>query len=290
MLATALTLLAAATLSPLYGAPARDPAPAEKPLAAKQAAIRVVLPPPGRRLPLPLIAGPSDARRPLVVLDPGHGGVDRGAMESDGQDEKSLALGLATALRDELVARGRFRVALTRNGDRLLTLEERTGIAGKLGADLFLSIHLASENSPGERGLSIYTQADRASDPIAQRRAAAENGVDRSRDKVLGRQPLAVNHDARQLSRQQVRDRSAVFANLVIRQARGRVRLNARPRRQAPLAVLAGVSAPAVLVEAGSIGDPDDSKALGSAAGRARFAQVAAEAMETYFARLPPER
>ena len=92
---------------------------------------------------LPKVLGPADASRPLVVIDAGHGGHDPGA-GYDGFQEKNIALGLALALRDRLLAHGGIRVALTRSDDTFLALEERTDIARRLGAGLFVSIHADS--------------------------------------------------------------------------------------------------------------------------------------------------
>jgi N-acetylmuramoyl-L-alanine amidase len=289
MLAPVLSLLAAAAvLSPASPVPASDRGWAARSAAAP--VIRVPLPPSGRRLSLPAIAGPAGVDHPLVVIDPGHGGADAGAGRAGEHEEKTVALALARALRDELVAGHRVRVALTRDADRLLTLEERAGIAGQLQADLFVSIHLSRGGPQDTGGLRVYTRADQASDQRAGSLAATENGADRVRNAVLGNPPVAAVWTGSALSPRQVSDRSAVFANLVVRESRGRLRLQANARRQAPLSLLAAVRAPAVLIDAGSLDSADEAAALVSPAGRGRFARVLAQAIETYFARLPPER
>jgi N-acetylmuramoyl-L-alanine amidase len=285
------SLLAAAApaspaASPSWSPSHRAAAPVSVPAAAN-GVIRVPLPPPGRRLPLPAITGPADSRRPLVVIDPGHGGADRGSSAGDDREEKTLALALARAVRDELVGRGHTRVALTRDADRLLTLEERAGIAARLGADLFLSLHLGPATSRADGGLRVYTYGDEPSAAPAAQRAVAENDADRSRGRLLGASSARIERQPGPLTPRQVRERSTVFANLVVRESGGRLRMSADPRGQAPFAVLAGIAAPAVLIDAGSLGE---TQALASPAGRAGFARALADAIGIYFARLPPER
>ncbi len=121
--------------------------------------------------------GPNSAGRPIVVIDAGHGGRDPGAVSVSGEvNEKQLTLELARALSDELVKRGRVRVALTRDGDDYLTLEDRAAVARRLGASLFLSIHMDSAPNPLARGASVYSLADVRCDADAARFALEENG------------------------------------------------------------------------------------------------------------------
>src|SRR6185503_12692823 len=124
------------------------------------------------------VYGAPEARgRPIVVIDPGHGGRDPGATSVSGQvSEKDLTLALARELRDDLVKRGRVRVALTRDGDRYLTLDERAAVARRLDASLFVSLHMDSAPNPLARGATIYSLSDVASDAEAARLAASENG------------------------------------------------------------------------------------------------------------------
>src|SRR5690606_29424137 len=123
----------------------------QAPLFGRSYVVRLALPAEDQALDLPPVQGPRDPGRPLIVIDAGHGGHDPGASGSgllEHMREKTLALGLARALRDELLGGGGIRVALTRDDDRYLVLEERAEIARRLGADLFLSIHA---DSAGEK-------------------------------------------------------------------------------------------------------------------------------------------
>src|SRR5206468_10612420 len=133
-------------------------------------------------------ASPFAKGRPIVVIDAGHGGRDPGATSVSGQvHEKDLTLTLARAVRDELVKRGRVRVAMTRDDDRYLTLDDRAAVARRLNAGLFVSLHMDSAPNPLARGASVYSLSDIASDAEAARFAAAENhgaAVDRAMGSV----------------------------------------------------------------------------------------------------------
>src|SRR6476661_1871399 len=141
--------------------------------AAAQASLTVNLPPPSNDR---IYASPIAKGRPIVVIDAGHGGRDPGATSVSGQvREKELTLVLAQALRDELVKRGRVRVAMTREDDRYLTLDDRAAVARRLNAAMFVSIHVDSAANPLARGASVYSLSDVASDAEAARLAAREN-------------------------------------------------------------------------------------------------------------------
>ena len=143
--------------------------------AAAQASLTVNLPPPVNDR---IFAGATARGRPIVVIDAGHGGRDPGAGSVSGQvREKDLTLVLARALRDELVKRGRVRIAMTRDDDRYLTLEDRAAVARRLNAAMFMSIHIDSAPNPLARGASVYSLSDVASDAEAARLAARENAA-----------------------------------------------------------------------------------------------------------------
>jgi N-acetylmuramoyl-L-alanine amidase len=235
---------------------------------------------------LPRIEGPEDASRPLVVIDPGHGGFDPGASGAEGLKEAQLTLALARALRDEIVRRGRVRVTLTRDGDRFLALEERSGIARRLRAGLFLSIHADAAADQGAGGATLYTLADRASDSAAARIAARENRADTVNGVALGEQPSDVGAILLDLSRRAAIERAASFAGLVLREGQGAIRFRSEPRKSAAFVVLKAPDVPSVLFESGYISNAADAARLTDKAAQAAFARSLASAIEAYFVRV----
>ena len=117
--------------------------------------VRITLPSGAKQIGLPAIEGPADASRPLVVIDAGHGGHDPGASGLHGEKEKTITLALARALRKALLEQGHVRVALTRDDDHFLALDERSGIARRLKADLFVSVHADAAESPDATGATV---------------------------------------------------------------------------------------------------------------------------------------
>lgn len=245
---------------------------------------RIALPPSGGEVGLPRIYGPDDASRPLVVLDAGHGGHDPGA-GADALKEKDLTLALVLALRSELLAGGGVRVAMTREDDRYLLLQERSGIARRLGADLFLSIHADSVESGGVRGASVYTLSETGSNEAAARMAERENRADTVNGVRLADASDTVSAILVDLSQREALQGSETFARLLLREAKGQVRLRDETVQSAAFAVLKSPDMPSVLMETGYISDPEDSALLASRPGQQAFARIAAGAIRAYFAR-----
>lgn len=247
--------------------------------------VRVELPGAGKPIGLPRVYGPPDAARPLVVIDPGHGGRDPGA-GGGALKEKALTLMLAQALRDRLVALGGVRVALTREDDSFLVLEERSDIARRLGADLFLSIHADSvDTNSGATGATVYTLSDRGSNETASRIAARENAADTINGVKLSRQSGTVNAILVELAQRETLAKSQEFARLILREGEGRLRFRERSQQSAAFVVLKSPDLPSVLFEVGYISNPDDAARLASPEGRAAFAATTAGAIRAYFAR-----
>lgn len=247
--------------------------------------VRIPLPAAEPQIDLPTIAGPDDASRPLVVIDAGHGGHDPGASGAGGLKEAQLTLALARALRDELVRRARVRVALTRDGDRFLTLDERFGIARRLNADLFVSIHADAAADEGARGATLYTLSERASDTGAARIAARENRADTINGVALKEQPDDIAAILLDLSRRQTLERSTGFARLILRENRGAIRFRREPLKSAAFVVLKSPDVPSVLFESGYISNADDTARLLDPRARQGFAGAFARAIEAHFAR-----
>lgn len=246
--------------------------------------VRLQLPPSGSEIGLPRISGPLDASRPLVVIDAGHGGHDPGA-GSGALKEKTVTLRLAEALRDQLLEQGGIRVALTRDDDRFLLLPERAGIARRLKADLFISIHADSAPGGEATGATVYTLSDRGSSDAAARLAADENRADTVNGVSLGSQSDVVNAILVDLSQRETEARSGEFARLVLREGAGRMNFREQGIQSAAFVVLKSADLPSVLFEAGYISNPADAAQLVSTEGRKTFAEVTAQAIRVFFAR-----
>lgn len=223
------------------------------------------------------IYGAPEARgRPIVVIDPGHGGRDPGATSVSGQVvEKDLTLALARELRDELVKRGRVRVAMTRDDDRYLSLDDRAAAARRLNAAMFVSLHMDSAPNPLARGATVYSLSDVASDDEAARLAASENrgaGADQSDGSV---QSMLSD-----LAMQAQMSASADLAARLVDKSAGRFELRPSPHQFASFWVLRRAEAPAVLFEAGYISNADDEVLLRSPEQRAKIALALAQAIE----------
>ena len=233
---------------------------------------------------LPKIEGPLDPSRPLVVIDAGHGGHDPGA-GTGLLKEKALTLSLALALRDALIESGGVRVALTRDDDRFLLLPERAGIARRLKADLFISIHADSSPVGEAQGGTVYTLSERGTNETAARLAEAENRADTINGVALTGQSDAVSAILVDLSQRETEAQSADFARLILREGEGRLIFKDRAIQSAAFVVLKSADLPSVLFEAGYISNPVDAARLASHDGRAAFAETTAQAIRVYFAR-----
>jgi len=234
------------------------------------------------RLPPPVSAiAITDARvpgRPIILIDPGHGGQDPGATAVSGDlTEKQLTLEFARALRDKLASDGRVRVALTRDDDRYLTLEQRAALARQIGASLFVSIHMDSAPNALARGATIYSLSEIASDAEAARLAQNAN-----RGSVLATvDDGSVRAILSDLALRSQMTASADFAERVVRSASGgRVTLRPQPHRFADFHVLRNSGVPAVLFEAGYISNVDDEAVLRSPEQRARIVAALARSIE----------
>jgi N-acetylmuramoyl-L-alanine amidase len=240
--------------------------------AAAESSLTVNLPPPASDR---IYASPVARGRPIVVIDAGHGGRDPGATSVSGQvREKDLTLVLAQTLRDELVKRGRVRVAMTRDDDRYLPLDDRAAVARRLDAAMFVSIHVDSAANPLARGASVYSLSDVASDAEAAALATRENVGD---ERGSG---SAVDAMLADLAMRSQMSASAGFAARLINKAAGRVELRPNPHRFAAFHVLRRADAPAVLFEAGYLSNADDELLLRNPNERAKMVLALAQAIE----------
>lgn len=247
--------------------------------------LQFLLPEADAPVDLPVVHGSDDPAHPLIVIDAGHGGRDLGAVGA-GVREKDVTLALALALRDELAAQGDIRVALTREDDRLLSLEQRPDIARRMEADLFLSIHADSAgDNQAVSGASVYTLSNRASSAAAARFARRENDADRVNGVSIEDTSDDVSELLVELSQRRSQIESSEFAGLVTREGAGQLAFHSQAQRTADLVVLRAPDIPSALFESGFVTNEDDAARLASAEGQAQFAEVMARAIRVFFIR-----
>ena len=235
---------------------------------------------------LPAVTRARGDNPPLVVIDPGHGGRDPGAASPFGNAlEKDITLALARAIRDDLARSGRVRVALTRDEDSYLALEERYGIAQRLEADLFISVHAdAAPLNDQARGATVYTLSEVASDRTAALLAARENESDLIGGARLSPDPN-VNLILIDLAQRESMDVSAEFARLLHREAAAVFPFRPEWHRFAAFVVLKAPDIPSVLFESGYLTNEVDAAYVQSAEGRRQIADGMRRAIEAHFAR-----
>jgi len=244
--------------------------------------LTIALDPPLPARPLPVISGPPG--RPLVVIDAGHGGHDPGASGTNGAREKDVTLATARAVRDELLRGGRVRVALTRDTDTFLILQERAEIARAMKADLFLSIHADAAPIDGAVGATVYTLSEVASDTRAQQLAQRENKADIINGVNLSGTSNAVSSILIDLAQRETMNASARFAGLLRREGRD-IPFRRDFHQMAGFAVLKAPDTPAALFEVGYLTNPEDLARITSATGQAAIAQGIRRAVEIFLAR-----
>lgn len=245
--------------------------------------ITIPLDPPQPGPPRPRIFGRSD--RPLVVIDAGHGGHDPGALATTGgMREKDITLSVAKAIRDELLRGGRVRVALTRDDDRFLILQERAEIARGLKADLFISVHADAAPVPEASGATVYTLSEVASDRKAAQLAARENKADIINGINLSGETSDISSILIDLAQRETMNASARFASLLRREGTA-MGFRADYHKMAGFAVLKAPDTPAILLEVGYITNPMDVARITSAEGKSAIATGIRRAVDVHFAR-----
>ena len=229
-------------------------------------------------------ATPPARRGPTVVVDPGHGGVDPGAISPHGIYEKDVVLATAWEFVRQLAARRSFRVVLTRSTDEFLPLRERVSRARAWKADLFLSIHADALPDSAMRGLSVFTLSAEASDREAAALATRENRADLVDGVNLSRQPRDVGYILLDLTRRQTSNLSIALARTVVDQLGREVVLLDRPQRSADFAVLTAPDVPSALVELGCLSNPVEERLLQQRIHQEKLARALVRAVEAYFA------
>jgi N-acetylmuramoyl-L-alanine amidase len=229
----------------------------------------------------------SSDPRPLIVIDPGHGGIDSGTKGLDGQDEKEVVLAFARELRDALEENKKFRVAMTRNDDSFIALGDRVRFAREQQASLFISIHADSiPRGEGQaEGASVYTLSEHASDAEAARLAEKENKSDVVAGVDLSSEPSDVANILIDLAQRETKTFSVQFARALISDLKPIARLHPRPFKSAGFVVLKAPDVPSVLLELGYMSTRGDLKNLTSSQWRTRAATTIAESVDAFFAR-----
>jgi N-acetylmuramoyl-L-alanine amidase len=224
-------------------------------------------------------------RQPTVVIDPGHGGIDPGAISRGGVYEKDIVLSTAWDFARQLAATRGYRAVLTRSVDEFLPLRERVARARAWRADLFLSIHADALPDKETRGLSVFTLSAEASDRQAAALAVGENRADLIGGINLSRQPREVSDILVDLTRRQTSNLSIALARNVIRQLEHEVVLLDRTLRSANFVVLTAPDIPSVLVELGCLSNPPEEHLLQKPAYQQKLARGLVRSVVAYFAR-----
>jgi N-acetylmuramoyl-L-alanine amidase len=245
----------------------------------------------GLKAGLPKISGPNDASLPLVVIDAGHGGHDPGAINpTTGKREKDVTLAIARSIRFELLKSGRVRVALTRDTDKFLVLQNRFEIARKMDANLFISIHADAAENAEANGATVYTLSEVASDREAQKLASRENKSDIINGVNLGGADANVSSILIDLTQRETMNVSADFAKLLLREARPNMRIRSNSHKFASFVVLKAPDTPSILFETGYISNQSDAAFLSSASGQQKIGRSVASAIQVHFARRLAQR
>ena len=221
--------------------------------------------------------------KPMVVIDPGHGGVDPGALSAHGIYEKHVVLALSREIRRQLIASGRYRAELTRDRDVFIRLRDRVAIARKKKADLFISVHADSIRNTKVSGPSVYTLSEKASDKEAAELAERENKADLIAGMDLTHESADITNILIDLAQRESMNQSARFANFLVGELSNKTEVLPRPHRFAGFAVLKAPDLPSVLVETGFLSNRSDERRLTSKSYRRKLASAVLGAIDRYF-------
>jgi N-acetylmuramoyl-L-alanine amidase len=236
-------------------------------------------PPAARAMTAVVTRAPARKGPRVVVIDAGHGGRDPGAIGSRSH-EKDVTLAAAMALKARLETSGRYRVVLTRTGDTYVPLDGRVRIARAADADLFISLHADSGPTADVRGASVYTLSEKG-----ERRVASVLGKDDWLMPASLGADRTVSEILLDLTQRSTRNRSAIFAEMLLEHISDETDLLRRSHRDANLAILLAPDVPAVLLEMGFINNLEDERALTDPRRRARLMDSVGDAIDAWFAR-----
>lgn len=234
-------------------------------------------------IPMPM-KKPKAAGKKVIMIDPGHGGVDPGTIGASGTYEKNITLAMARDIKKAIEKNGRFKVVLTRNRDIFLRLRDRVRKARVAGADLFISIHADAIKNPKTRGLSVYTLSDKASDKEAAALARKENKADLIAGLDLSSENAEVTNILIDLAQRETMNQSAIVAKSLVKELKREVKLLRNTHRFAGFAVLKAPDLPSILVETGFLSNRQDERNLLSRKYRAKLARAIAKGVDRHFA------
>ena len=231
----------------------------------------------------------SDISKPMIVIDPGHGGVDPGAIGTKGTLEKKVVLSFSKALRKHLLASGRYRVSLTRDVDNYIPLHNRVKIGRSKNAKLFISIHADSvsrrrRNRHSVRGASIYILSKKGSDKEARALAEVENRSDIIAGIKLPESANPVTDILIELAQRETNNLSSMFAKLHLKSMKGNVRIHGNKVRSAAFRVLKAPDIPSVLLELGYLSSRYDEANLKSSKWQNTMAKTIVKSIDSFFA------
>lgn len=238
------------------------------------------------KAPLASVPTPKGPGKMVIVLDPGHGGIDDGAIGPGGAKEKELVLQFAMDVRDALKRHGGFEVLMTRDDDTFIALDERVEFARTNGAQLMVSIHADTVTQAYVSGATVYTLDETASDDLSRMLADKENRSDTIAGVELTDKPDDVADILIDLARRETKNLSISFARRLLGDIKPAMKLNKNPRRSADFRVLTAPDVPSVLVELGYLSNSNDEKLLGSPEWRKKVAARFASSIETFFNRM----
>lgn len=221
--------------------------------------------------------------RPLIVIDPGHGGIDPGAIGRKKTKEKDVVLAYGFELRDALKASGKFEVAMTRTSDEFLSLKSRVKFARDRKADLFIALHADTVRGQEARGATIYTLSEKASDAEAEALAHKENRADIIGGIDLGSENEEVTDILIDLVQRESKNHSLFFAKKAVAEMKPVTQFTGKPMRSAGFVVLKAPDVPSVLVELGYLSSKHDEAQLTSKEWRSSVAAAMARAVHKYF-------
>lgn len=261
----------------IFGKLNPDNAPKQRITPYKTASLTGIAPPPAP-------SAPRYLTKPLIVIDPGHGGVDPGAIGANNLYEKHTVLKLAKELRKQLENSGQYRVLMTREKDVFIKLGDRVKFARDHEADLFISIHADSLERKNVRGASVYTLSEKASDKQTAMLAARENRADLIAGIDLSVEDEQVANILVDLAMRDTMNQSKFFANTIVNTFKtGGIAILPTTHRYAGFAVLKAPDVPSILVEAGFMSNRQEAQMLNSDSYRTKIARSIKKGIDAYF-------